>query len=289
MNDGAGGWEAELRRGQRFAFGANWASFLRLLNEQRIEAAERSLRLMLETERLDGRRFLDAGSGSGLFSLAARRLGAEVVSFDFDPQSVACTRELKRRFFPGDPHWRIEQGSVLDRQFLETLGIFDIVYSWGVLHHTGAMWEALDCIEPLVAQRGMLFLAIYNDQGRSSRIWKRVKKTYVAAPRGMKWTVLLPALLRLRGPSLVRDTLAGDPLRSWRGYSEQSRGMDSWRNVVDWVGGYPFEVARPEEIFDFFRERSFELLRLKTCAGGHGCNEFLFRRRGAPRRGAAAA
>jgi 2-polyprenyl-6-hydroxyphenyl methylase/3-demethylubiquinone-9 3-methyltransferase len=283
MNDGAGDWQAELRRGERFAFGANWASFLRVLNKQRIEAAERSLRMMLETERLDGKRFLDAGSGSGLFSLAARRLGAEVVSFDFDPQSVACTRELERRFFPGDARWRIEQGSVLDRQFLESLGNFDVVYSWGVLHHTGAMWDALERVEPLVAPGGQLFLAIYNDQGRSSRIWKRVKKAYVAAPRGMKWAILLPALLRLRGPSLVRDTLAGDPLRSWRGYSEQSRGMDSWRNVVDWVGGYPFEVARPEEIFDFFRERGFELRRLKTCAGGHGCNEFVFRRRGETR------
>ncbi len=52
-------------------------------------------------ETLAGNSFLDVGSGSGLFSLAAMRLGADRVhSFDYDPQSVGCTKELKRRFPP---------------------------------------------------------------------------------------------------------------------------------------------------------------------------------------------
>ncbi len=88
---------AETAAGERFGFGANWARFLRHLDEPRIVAAERSLQQMLGLPSLAGLRFLDAGSGSGLFSLAARRLGAEVHSFDYDPQSVACTRELRRR------------------------------------------------------------------------------------------------------------------------------------------------------------------------------------------------
>jgi 2-polyprenyl-3-methyl-5-hydroxy-6-metoxy-1,4-benzoquinol methylase len=277
-SDAARAWKHEIRAGERFAFGDNWASFLRVLDEERIRAAENSLRGMLAAERLEGKRFLDAGSGSGLFSLAARKLGAAVVSFDFDPQSVACTAELKHRYFPDDPNWRIEQGSVLDPDFLSGLGSFDIVYSWGVLHHTGAMWDAMEKIVSLVASTGQVFIAIYNDQGRASRIWKRVKKAYVAAPGGLKWLVLAPALARLWGPTIVRDALKGRPLRTWRAYDNRGRGMDPWRDVVDWVGGYPFEVARPEEIFAFFRSRGFELRRLKTCAGGHGCNEFAFLR-----------
>ena len=117
----------EIELGQRFKFGANWLRFLSLLNDKRIRLAEDSLRQMLETEDLQGKAFLDAGSGSGLFSLAARRLGARLNSFDYDPQSVACTAELKRRYFPSDPDWVVEEGSVLDSGYLNRLGVFDCI------------------------------------------------------------------------------------------------------------------------------------------------------------------
>jgi predicted RNA methylase len=108
----------EIQSGERFEFGANWLRFLGVLNDERISKAEQSLCEMLGVDSLVGKRFLDAGSGSGLFSLAARRLGAEVHSFDYDPQSVACTRELKNRYFPKDEAWVIEEASVLDRDYL---------------------------------------------------------------------------------------------------------------------------------------------------------------------------
>ena len=133
----------EVSSGQRFEFGRNWARFLETLNDERISRAEESLKTMLDMHDLTGLDFLDAGSGSGLFSLAARRLGARVYSFDYDPNSVNCTAELRRRYFKDDTLWRVEAGSVLDADYLARLGRFDIVYSWGVLHHTGAMWPAL--------------------------------------------------------------------------------------------------------------------------------------------------
>src|SRR6267143_2607810 len=165
----------EILGGERFAFGENWARFLALLDDQRIRDAEESLQSKLEVENLAGKSFLDVGSGSGLFSLAARRLGARVHSFDYDPQSVACTEELKRRYFLDDGNWVVEEGSVLDRDYLASLGAFDIVYSWGVLHHTGSMWQALENVVPIVKPGGILFIAIYNDQGKRNRRWRSVK------------------------------------------------------------------------------------------------------------------
>ena len=133
--------------------------------------------------------FLDIGSGSGLFSLAARRLGASVHSFDYDPHSVACTQELRERYFKKDPSWKVERGDALDCSYLGKLGTFDIVYSWGVLHHTGKMWEALENVVPLVAEGGTLWLAIYNDQGRASRYWTTVKRTYNKLPRQARFLI----------------------------------------------------------------------------------------------------
>ena len=267
---------SEHHNSDRFQFGENWLKFLDVLKESRIEYAVESLCVNLDVESLTGKSFLDIGSGSGLFSLAARRLGAKVHSFDYDPQSVACTAELKRRYFSDDAQWVVEQGSALDQEYLARLGEFDIVYSWGVLHHTGGMWQALENVAPLVSTEGQLFIAIYNDQGRSSQMWTAIKKTYNRLPAELRWIVLGPAMVRLWGPTLLRDLLRGKPFSTWKNYAGNGRGMSPWRDVVDWVGGYPFEVARPEEIFKFYRDRGFQLKQLKTCAGGHGCNEFVF-------------
>lgn len=267
----------EISAGERFEFGKNWAEFLKLLNEERIALAEESIVSMLECSSLAGLRFLDAGCGSGLFSLAARRLGATVHSFDFDPHSANCARELKRRYFPQDANWTIEEASVLDTDYLARIGQFDVVYSWGVLHHTGAMWTALDNVAPLVKPGGALFISIYNDQGKISRRWWWIKKLYNALPPALRFLVLWPCAVQMWWRRMVKDFLLLRPFHTWREYSRQ-RGMSPWRDIVDWVGGFPFEVAKPEEIFDFYKKRGFRLSYLSTCGGTLGCNQFVFRR-----------
>jgi 2-polyprenyl-3-methyl-5-hydroxy-6-metoxy-1,4-benzoquinol methylase len=268
----------EIQAGDRFSFGENWTRFLSVLNDERIERAQGNMAAMLGRSSLTGVRFIDVGSGSGLFSLSARRMGAQVTSFDFDPQSVACTTKLRERYFRDDPQWKVMSGSVLDPAWLGTLGQFDIVYSWGVLHHTGHMWDALANVVPLVAPGGTLFVAIYNDQGKRSRYWLKVKKAYCGLPPGLRWLVLYPAFIQLWGKRLLKDLLRLRPLDSWNKEGE-IRGMSAWWDVVDWVGGYPFEVAKPEEIFDFYHKQGFELRRMTTQAGDLGCNEFVFERR----------
>lgn len=268
----------EIQEGERFAFGKNWARFLTVLNEERITEAVRSLQSMLGVDSLAGRRFLDVGSGSGLFSLAAHRLGAEVHSFDYDGDSVGCTTELRRRYGSAE-RWTVEHGSVLDPAYLATLGTFDVVYSWGVLHHTGSMWDAIGNVLPLVAPEGRLFIAIYNDQGAWSSRWARIKRLYCSGTAGRLLVsgAIIPYWV-LRG--LAADLVwLRNPAARYTAYGK-SRGMSVTHDWHDWLGGYPFEVAKPEEIFQFLRSRGFRLERMTTVGGSMGCNEFVARREG---------
>lgn len=257
----------EVAKGERFEFGKNWSLFIKEVTEEKICAAEDSLKSMLRVESLEGKTFLDAGSGSGLFSLAARRLGATVTSFDFDPASVNCTEALKKAYFPDDYCWAIHEGSVLDTEFMVGLGQFDIVYSWGVLHHTGNMIQAFENVVHCVSDNGEIFIAIYNDQGWLSKYWAFIKRLYNKGLSGKVVASLVP-LPYFIAHSIYRALIP----------KKRPRGMSWWRDFLDWVGGYPFEVASPGSIVDFYYEHGFALIKQKTVNNKHGCNEFVFKR-----------
>lgn len=268
--------EIEVLEGKRFKFGKNWLSFIKTLNVERINNAENSLKEFLKCESLNNKTFIDIGSGSGMFSLAAKNLGANVFSFDYDGSSVESTQILKEKYYPTDDNWKVTQGSVLDKDFLNSLGTYDIVYSWGVLHHTSAMWEAIGNVIPLAKPDGEIFIALYNDQGPTSKKWLKVKQIYNKGFWGKLF--ISSILITYFFANFIFYSLkqGKSPFKQWKSYKQQ-RGMSVYHDWHDWLGGLPFEVASNEKVVDFFNERGFYLKKLRT-NNGLGCNQYVFKK-----------
>lgn len=252
-------FNVEIEKGERFKFGANWRSFLETLNEDRIKEAEDSISTMLNQNDFSGLKVLDIGSGSGLFSLSFRRMGAIVTSFDYDADSVYCTKSLKQRYFDNDSNWDVLQGSVLDKTFLESLGQFDIVYSWGVLHHTGNMWKAIDMASQKVKSKGLLFIGIYEDLGIKSIMWTKIKKLYCSSflGRSIVLSVFIPYYL-IRG--FFEDIFRlKSPFKRYDDYWKK-RGMSKYHDWIDWLGGFPYEYSTIETLTTFLATRGFVVI-----------------------------
>ncbi|HVX40267.1 MAG TPA: class I SAM-dependent methyltransferase [Gemmatimonadaceae bacterium] len=257
----------------RFGFGQNWQRFVNEgVGEEQIASAVTSMRDLLKLDSLQGKSFLDIGCGSGLHSLAAVRLGAaRVMSFDYDINSVRATEQLRAAASPGGESWRVEQGSVLDPEYLQKLGTFDVVYSWGVLHHTGRMWDAIRNAAERTAPGGLFCIAIYNtSKPRTVRAWSRAKRFYCKSPGFVQ-----AAMVGAYGTFGILVQLAHrrNPFRTGE------RGMRFWRDIADWLGGYPYETATAGELFEFVAPMGFQLVTLHSVSNG-GNHQLTFRRSG---------
>ncbi|MEO6722075.1 MAG: class I SAM-dependent methyltransferase [Ferruginibacter sp.] len=270
-------WESEVKMDNRFQFGENWKSYASAISPERVKIAETALAEFLGD--ITNKTFLDIGSGSGLHSLGAKNLNANIYSFDYDRDSVECTMQIKERFYRDDSTWVISQGSVLDKEFVKSLGQFDIVYSWGVLHHTGNMWEAIKNAMSATKKNGLFFIAIYNKQGWKSRFWWYVKYIYNKLPHFVKKAYALTLGITFQIINIIKYTLllkpqiAIKPLLNYR----KNRGMSIKHDIIDWIGGFPYEYATVTELNDFFKKHDFIVVKeIKT--NSLGCNQIVYKK-----------
>jgi 2-polyprenyl-3-methyl-5-hydroxy-6-metoxy-1,4-benzoquinol methylase len=263
----------------QFDFGRNWDAFSRTaLTPERIDSARKSFLQLMDRIPMRDRTFLDIGFGQGLSLLLAAEAGAKVTGCDINPLCGEVLRRNQQFFTPSVSCMEIPTviGSILEPAVIENLRQkaqrtehrYDIVHSWGALHHTGEMHAAIANAVSLVSENGYLVLAIYNRHW-TSPIWEVIKRVYVYSPMVIQHVLaglLLPFISIAKFATTRKNPFS------------QERGMDFYYDVIDWVGGYPYEFAAINEIQAKMELLSFKCLKVIPAKVPTGCNEFVFKR-----------
>ncbi|WP_337996693.1 class I SAM-dependent methyltransferase [Oleispirillum naphthae] len=258
----------------RFEFGKNWLDFIRReFSQEKIDISKRHILEFMRRDDLAGLSFLDIGCGSGLHSIAAHQSGANPVrSFDYDPTSVQAARYIQERTNRPE-NWSVEQGSVLDEAYMDSLPRFDVVYSWGVLHHTGDVWRAVRNAAGRVKPGGLFYIALYSADVQIDpppQFWLDVKKKYVSSGPLVRRYMELWYVYRFQMSCRPWNIMT--PIRQMIAY-KKNRGMSMFTDIRDWLGGWPMEFVYDKDVVAFCERLGLELKNIKT---GEACTEFLF-------------
>jgi len=256
-----------------FDFGENWLAYSKTaLTSERILSSREAFKKLISGIPIEGKTFLDVGFGQGLSSLCAAQLGAQVYGIDINQKNVKAFEVTKRSFeILGSERMDMCVGSILLTEDIKPLQEkqargFDIVHSWGVLHHTGDMAQAFENCRKLVKKNGAFIVAIYNRHW-SSPIWRLIKKFYCSSPKLLQRTLItifIPIIFLAKFAVTLKN-----PLKS-------ERGMDFFIDIVDWVGGYPYEYASINDIQALADRHGHEAPRIEKAKVPTGCNEFVF-------------
>jgi SAM-dependent methyltransferase len=267
-----------LKNKKHFAFGKNWELYSRQINSSHIESSKKDLIGLIQLESLQGMSVLDIGSGSGVHSLSMMLLGCkDLVALDYDPDSVSTTnRVLSGKSFKGD--FQVIQADILKHIPGIDGRTFDLVYSWGVLHHTGDMMKGIDRSISYVKPGALIALALYR-KTLLCTFWRIEKFLYSKSPKILQ-SLFQKTYEFVFGLGIKIKT--GQSLRAYKLSYFQKRGMDFSRDVHDWLGGYPYESIDPRYLIQYMEQRGFTLLNShisKKQIGilGSGCDEFLFK------------
>ena len=265
------------RESRHFAFGDNWADYAENVSLREIENARLGLEKLLSASEIAGKTVIDIGCGSGIHSLAFLNANCSYLEgFDFDPKSVETTKKLLSRFFVSEIRkFSIYEGDILNSDFNRK---FDIVYSWGVLHHTGNLRRAIQRAGSLVQDDGFFVFAFYR-KTPFCWFWKIEKWIYSKLPSTFQTPLRFMYIQMFKFIHVLRGR--GSFSEFERNY-KSGRGMDFLIDVHDWLGGHPYESISPFEVRKILKEEGFVEVKafIEKSLGlmGSGCDEYVFKK-----------
>lgn len=176
------------------SFGFQWSRFRTTqLDIAPDEESERTFvgKTAIDLGSMDGQTVLDVGCGMGRFAEVCARHGARVIGVDLS-DAVEPAAENLRSY----PRCDVVQADVFDLPFAD--GVFDVVYSIGVLHHTPDTKEAFLRLPKLLKPNGEIAIWVYSGE-RVDRLASGLKYTYRrVTPRIGRPTLL--AISRIAAP-----------------------------------------------------------------------------------------
>lgn len=256
-----------------FSFGQNWLEYNQnWLTEEKLNQAKEHFDKLCGGIDFTNKKFLDVGFGQGLTLFLASQKQAQCQGIDIDPKNITAFEVAKKKLGSVEKNLapiQVQVASILDAQFVtQNHEAFDIVYAWGSLHHTGQMYPALKNCLSLLKPGGYFVCAIYNRHW-SSGTWHWIKKNYNRSPHWLK---------KLAIGLLIPPIFLAKWLVTFKNPLKMKRGMSFYYDVIDWVGGYPYEYASAEEMFAFFKKNSLKKIRWQKANVPTGCHEYVFQK-----------
>ena len=216
------------------------------------EKSEEHWQLFYSPEEIKGKRVLDAGCGTGIFSIIFARNGAaEVIGLDISPGSLTTARHLKDNFKLDNVHF--QQADMLQLPFPNQS--FDIVWAWGTVHHTLNPWQAMEELLRVLKPGGSILLAIYT-KTKITFLHEIIRKTLIKTSR-KTWQPLAKIMAFFRGPVVA--------IFKKREKSRQGEKLEEL--IFDWYFVPIRHHYYPREIKDFLEQKGLTIEKFLPASG----------------------
>ena len=240
-----------------------WTEYLPEYN-----ASETHWKIFYSPQDIEGKSVLDAGCGTGIFSIIFARNGAaSVLGIDISEGSLETAKALKTKFDLENASF--QKQDMLDLPFADES--FDIVWAWGTVHHTTDPFKAMSELIRVLRAEGSILLAVYT-RTRVTFLHEIIRKALVRTPR-KTWKALSKILALVLSPVVY----------FFKKREKSRKGEKLEELIMDWYFVPIRHYYYPEEIKVFLEEQGFTIEKYLPASGRfNSTSNFIYKARKDP-------
>ncbi|MFQ6082591.1 MAG: class I SAM-dependent methyltransferase [Candidatus Aminicenantia bacterium] len=227
------------------------------------EASQSHLELFFKDDEIVNRTILDAGCGTGIFTIIFANKGAKkVIGVDISEGSLNTGRELKEKFKLSNVEF--QKDDMLNLSFKENT--FDIVWAWGTIHHTEDPYKAMEELIRVLKKDGIFFMALYK-KTKLTFIHEIIRRVLIKTPR-KSWTILSKIMAFFLSPIVFL----------FKKREKSRKGEKLEELILDWYFVPIRHYFYPERIKSFLEKRNFIIEKFLPASGRfNSTSNFIFK------------